>query len=382
MNMQPYIHRWQEKNVLRKMKPNKVMIILGSRRTGKTFFIRYLVDNIFKEPVLQLNGEDMDTIDILKRRSVENYKRLIGKNRILVIDEAQKIPEIGSILKLIVDTIEGIKIMVTGSSVFDLTNKLGEPLAGRHSIFHLYPFAQAEYGATENILQTNARLEERMIFGNYPELLQCESYDEKASYLKELTRSVLLKDLMEYEGVRNSSKMFDLLRLLSFQTGKEVSLEELGRQLMLSRNTIEKYLDLLSKVFIIFRLPGFSRNLRSEVTKTNRWYFFDNGVRNAVISNFNPIAIRNDYGELWENFIVSERVKFQDYSGMIVNNYFWRTYQQQEIDWIEEREGELFAYEMKWNTKKKVKIPSAWLATYPDSKFLRITPENYLDWIT
>jgi predicted AAA+ superfamily ATPase len=379
--MEKYINRAIQTSFIKKMIPNKVMVLLGARRVGKTSFLNYLVKTEINEPVLELFGDDLATIEVLKQRTVENYKRLVGKKKILIIDEAQKIPDIGQILKLMVDKLEGIKIIVTGSSVFDLTNQLGEPLTGRKISINMYPLAQMEYSNTENLVETKSKLEERLIYGNYPELSQYESNEEKASYLNELVNSYLLKDILEHDGVRNSSKLISLLRLIAFQIGKEVSIEELGKQLGIGRNTTERYLDLLSKVFVIYKLSGFSRNLRKEITKTSRWYFYDNGIRNALIANFNTITLRNDIGELWENYILSERIKFQHYTGMTVNNYFWRTYQQQEIDWIEDRGGNLFAYEIKWNVKKIAKIPSAWKDAYPDSTFETITPENYLNWI-
>ena len=231
------------------------------------------------------------------------------------------------------------------------------------------------------MIQTKSLLEERLIYGSYPELIKYESNAEKAIYLNELVSSYLLKDILEHDGIKNSSKMINLLRLIAFQIGKEVSMDELGKQMGISRNTVEKYLDLLSKVFVIYKVSGFSRNLRKEITKMSKWNFYDNGIRNALIANFNPIAIRNDIGELWENYVLSERIKYQHYTGMIVNNYFWRTYYQQEIDWIEERTGDLFAYEMKWKVHKKAKVPSAWKEAYPKSKFSVITQDNYLDFI-
>lgn len=376
-----FIDRAFRKAVLQKLQANKVIVLLGARRVGKTIFLKDLVDNHLNEEHLLLNGEDISTMAVLTERTIENYKRLLGNKKLLIIDEAQKIPEIGLILKLMVDNINGIKIIATGSSVFDMVNKLGEPLTGRKHTFHLFPFAQMEYSTYEDLTQTRARLEERLIYGCYPELLQLSGNDEKANYLKEIVNAYLLKDILEIDGVRNSNKMLNLLRLISFQIGKQVSLDELGKQLGLSRNTVERYLDLLSKVFVIFKVSGFSRNLRNEVSKTNRWYFYDNGIRNVLIANFNALTLRNDKGELWENYLLSERIKFQHYTGMIVNNYFWRTYQQQEIDWVEERGGKLYTYEIKWSSHKKIKVPVTWARAYPDSIFEAITPENYLPWI-
>lgn len=375
-----YISRAIEKSFLKKLKPNKVLVLLGARRIGKTSFIKKLLLN-FKKDVLELNGEDFSTMEILKNRTVENYKRLIGTKTILFIDEAQNVSDIGNILKLMVDEIKGIKIIVTGSSMFDLKTKLGEPLTGRKATFLLYPLAQMEFSQTETLIQTKSRLEERLLFGAYPELLQYKSDTDKVNYLKELVNDYLFKDILAFEGVKNASKLVDLLRLIAFQIGKEVSIEELGRQLGMSKNTVERYLDLLAKTFVVFKLQGFSRNLRNEITKSSKWYFCDIGVRNTLIANFNSINLRNDVGELWENYVIAERIKYQQYKGILVNNYFWRTHQQQEIDWIEDRNGKLFAYEIKWNEKKQIKAPGAWQQAYPDSKFELITPKNYLNWI-
>lgn len=361
---------------------NKVIVLVGARRIGKTSLVKSVLKDLVKEKVLQLNGEDMATAEVLKQRTDENYKRLLGNYKVLVIDEAQKIEDIGSILKLMVDEIPGIKILVTGSSMFDLTNKLGEPLTGRKRTFELFPLAQMEYQHYENLIQTKAGLAERLIYGSYPELLQYPNDADKSGYLKQLVNDYLLKDILAFEGVRNASKMFDLLRLIAFQVGKEVSLDELGRQLGMSKNTVEKYLDLLTKVFVIYKVKGFSRNLRSEIVKSNKWYFYDNGIRNVLIANFAPLTMRADVGELWENYCLAERLKFQQYTDLTVNNYFWRTYQQQEIDWVEERDGKLFAYELKWNADKKIKVPSAWKTAYPEAGFEVIHPGNYLDWIT
>ncbi|MFN4083707.1 MAG: ATP-binding protein [Bacteroidia bacterium] len=375
-----FIERALMQKLKKRFVANKVVLLFGARRTGKSHLLKKFTETL-KEPYLHLNGEDITTNEILERRSIANYKRLLGKRKILIIDEAQKIPQIGSILKLMIDGIEGLKIIATGSSVFDLNNKLGEPLTGRSYSLYLYPLAHLEYIKHETLPETKARLAERIIYGNYPELVNIEGNAEKAAYLKELVNSYLLKDILEFEGVRNSVKMLGLLKLIAFAVGKEVSVDGLGRQLGISKNTVERYLDLLTKVFVIYRLQGFSRNLGKEITKSSKWYFFDNGIRNALIANFNELTMRNDTGELWENYILAERIKFQEYTGMVSNNYFWRTYQQQEIDWIEERNGKLYAYEMKWKNAENVKVPSAWKTGYPDSKFEVITSENYIDWI-
>jgi predicted AAA+ superfamily ATPase len=379
--MDEFIPRVLSKRIIQQMKPNKVVLIFGSRRVGKTWLIKHLARTQMKEPYLLLNGEDLLVQETLSMRTAENYRRLLGDNKILILDEAQKVPQVGQVLKFIVDEIPAVKVIATGSSAFDLANKMGEPLTGRKTTNILFPIAQMELSSMENMIETKARLEERMVFGSYPEIITMKVTNEKIAWLKELVSSYLLKDIFEFDGIRNSAKILALLKLVAFQTGKEVSLEELARQLGISRNTVEKYLDLLTQVFILFRVPGFSRNLRTEVTKTSRWYFYDNGVRNAIIMNFNPLTLRDDTGLLWENYLLSERIKKQHYSGMHCENYFWRTYQQQEIDWIEERDGRLFGYELKWNPQKKTREPLTWKRAYPESNFEVISRDNYLDWI-
>jgi len=376
-----YLERKICTSIIQSLKPNKVIILLGSRRTGKTVLLNTILEKL-NENHLLLNGDDFTTLSLFEPRTIEHFKSILGNVKLLVIDEAQQIPEIGKSLKLIVDHIPGIRVIITGSSAFDILNKIGEPLTGRKTTFYLYPFSQSEYNQFENIIETKSRLKERLIFGNYPELIHLQGRQDKTNYLKELASSYLLKDILTFEGIKNADKILNLLKLIAFQIGKEVSLHELGRQLGMHKNTVDKYLDLLSKTFIIFSVNAFSRNLRNEISKSKRWYFYDNGIRNILIENVNDVNLRNDVGELWENYLVGERLKFQQYSGMLVSNYFWRTYQQQEIDWIEEREGKLFAYEIKWNPNKKVKIPTAWKTGYPESTFEVITQGNYLNWIT
>lgn len=376
-----YVERTALKALKKKLLPGKVLMILGARRVGKTELINHFLEEIPKDQYLKFNGEDIRHAKLFEDRSVENFRRILSKCSLLVIDEAQKISESGLALKLIADNFKDLKILVTGSSVFDLSNKLGEPLVGRKNTIYLYPLAQSEFGAYENIIETKEKLEERMIFGSYPELEQYPDWNDKQDYLNGIINSYLLKDILVFDGIKQSDKIIDLLRLIAFQTGKEVSLQELGAQLSISKNTVERYLDLLTKVFVLFKLRGFSRNLRKEVTKMNRWYFYDNGIRNAVIGNFNRLNLRNDAGELWENYLIAERIKQQSISGRTVSNYFWRTYTQQEIDWVEEENGKINAYEFKWNVKKKPKVPSSWAEAYPDSEYRIISQDNYLEWI-
>lgn len=375
-----YLVRDLSKNIIKKLQSNKVVIVFGARRVGKTVLVRELLEKI-NEPVLSLNGEDINVHDKLAIRSVENYKQLLGSYKFLYIDEAQKIPEIGLKLKLMIDEIEDLKIIISGSSSFDIHKDAGEPLTGRKYSFNLFALSENEFNQVENKIEKIDKIRERLVFGNYPELLQLPNREDKIDYLNELVSSYLLKDILAYENIKNSHKIFNLLRLIAFQIGSEVSLQELGKQLGISKNTVEKYLELLSKVFILHKVEGFSRNLRKEITKNFRWYFLDNGIRNAVIANFNPIESRNDIGALWENYMISERLKYQEYNRLSSNNYFWRTYEQQEIDWVEERDGSLFGYEFKWKASK-VKIPTQWKNAYPDSSFEVINNDNFEKWLT
>lgn len=374
-----YLIRDLSQSIIRKLQPNKVIIIFGARRVGKTVLVKEILTQL-NEPVLSLNGEDINVHDKLAIRSIENYKQIIGSYRLLYIDEAQKIPDIGQKLKLMIDEIEGLKIIVSGSSSLDIHKEAGEPLTGRKYSFNLFPLCENEYNQIENSISKIDKLRERLVFGNYPELLQLPDRTDKIDYLNEMVSSYLLKDILVYESIKNSQKIFNLLRLIAFQIGGEVSLQELGNQLGISKNTVEKYLDLLTKVFILHKVEGFSRNLRKEITKNARWYFIDNGIRNAVIANFNPLEARNDIGALWENYIIGERLKHQEYRRIISNNYFWRTYEQQEVDWVEERDGALFGYEFKWQ-ENKVKIPSQWKSAYPDASFEVINKDNFGEWL-
>jgi uncharacterized protein len=374
-----YLNRDLSGNILKKLQPNKVVIVFGARRIGKTVLVKEILLKV-NEPVLTLNGEDINVHDRLAIRSIENYKQILGSYKFLFIDEAQKIPEIGLKLKLMIDEIDGLRIIISGSSSFDIFKDAGEPLTGRKYSFNLFALSENEYNQIENSIIKIDKVRERLIFGNYPELLHIPDREDKIDYLNEMVSSYLLKDILVYENIKNSQKIFNLLRLIAFQIGGEVSLQELGKQLGISKNTVEKYLDLLGKVFILHKVEGFSRNLRKEITKNSRWYFLDNGIRNAVIANFNPIESRNDIGALWENYMISERIKYLEYKRVSSNNYFWRTYEQQEIDWVEEREGTLYGYEFKWK-ESTTKVPTQWKKAYPGSKFEVINSSNFENWL-
>ena len=373
------INRFLQKKIEEKMMPNKIALIFGARRVGKTVLMSQLVKN-FPGKTLMLNGEDYDTLALLQERSIANYRHLLNGVELLAIDEAQNIPDIGSKLKLIVDEIEGIRVLASGSSSFDLLNIAGEPLVGRSFLFHLFPFSQKEIRQTETILQTRQNLEVRLIYGSYPEVVNIETNEGKVEYLHDIVGAYLFKDILSVEGIKNAGKMKDLLRLIAFQLGKEVSYDELGKQLSMSKNTVEKYLDLLSKVFIVYRLGAYARNLRKEVVKAGKWYFYDNGIRNAIIGNFRPLAVRQDVGELWESYLIGERIKANHNERLGKEFYFWRTYDGQEIDLIEENTNALNAFELKWGDKQPC-IPKAFAENYPNANYHVMNRLNYLEFI-
>ena len=375
-----YIRQKQLDNLRRTLAPGKVIVIYGARRTGKTTMLQQFLKDI-DEPYLLVSGEDVTVQGYLASQSIEKLSAFIGANRLLVVDEAQKVPNIGANLKLIVDHIPEIRVVATGSSSFDLARSVGEPLTGRKTSLKLFPLAQLEIGQIEQRHQTDANLESRLIYGAYPEVVLTNDNRAREQYLREIVASYLYKDVLELDGIRHATKISRLLQMIALQIGKEVSYTELGTGLGMSKNTIERYLDLLEKAFVIQKLSGFSRNLRSEITKNSRYYFLDNGIRNALINNFNPLDLRNDVGELWENYLVMERLKKQEYLLEHANNYFWRTYSQKEIDFVEEREGQLFGFEMKWGASVG-KPPKEWLKAYPNATWQIINRQNYLELIS
>lgn len=371
------IERLLSQTIIEKIGLNKVILVFGTRRVGKTHLVKN-IEKTIQIPFLHLNAEDTDVKALLQNRSVANYKRLLNDHQLLVIDEAQVIPEIGKILKLMIDEFPELTIIATGSSSFDLSNQTGEPLTGRSYTYYLYPIAQAELN--ENLLQTKQNLDERLIFGSYPEVFSLATLPEKQEYLKNLINSYLLKDILLFENIKNSSKILDLLKLIAYQNGSEVSYDELGKQLGMSKNTVEKYLDLLQKVKIIFKLSGFSSNLRKEITKSSKWYFFDNGIRNAIINDFRLPALRQDIGSLWESYCIYERIKLNRIHRTGTEYFFWRTYDQQEIDLIEKNESEIKAFEFKYGKGEK-RIPTFFQKSYSNATFQVINPENYLYFI-
>ncbi len=365
-------------HILANTSQQKVSILLGARRVGKTHLLQQIYSAA--QNCLWLNGEDETVAKVLDDRNVANYKALLQGYELLIIDEAQYIDDIGRKVKLMIDAIHPLHIIITGSSAFDI-QQTGEPLTGRSITCTMFPVAQMELAKHENLIQTTENLHERLIFGGYPEVITLPTLVKKQQYLFELINTYLLKDILAFENIRNPQKLRDLLVLLAYQIGSEVSLDELGRQLGLSKNTVERYLDLLSKVFVIYNRRGYSKNLRKEVAKSSRWYFYDNGIRNALISNFNLPALRQDMGMLWENYVAAERLKYNAYHHLFVNSYFWRTYDQQEIDLIEEQNAALNAFECKWKVDK-VKVPVAFAKAYPGVPYSVIHSGSYLHFIT
>lgn len=374
------ISRLLQQKIEKQLGKQKVIMLYGTRRVGKTT----IIENIAAKHganVLLLQGEDMQVAAMLSQRTIANYRQITRGKKIIIIDEAQAIPDIGMVLKLMIDNIKGITILVTGSSSFDLVYKTGEPLVGRNLVYQLFPIAQAELAATEDWQETKRNLEQRLIYGSYPELWHLSDMEEQKGYLKQLVNSYLLKDLLIMENIKGADVLYKLLQLLAWQTGSMVSTVELGKSLQLNKLTVERYLDLLTKVFLIYPLSGYSVNLRKEVSKSKKWYFYDNGIRNALISNFSPLHGRNDIGMLWEQYVLSERMKYNSYRGYQPEYFFWRTYDGQEIDLLELNNRKLEAFECKWQGRS-AKAPIAFTKAYPDAAFAVIDQNNYLSYIS
>ena len=367
------------KNIDKLLKPNRALIIYGPRRIGKTTLLNSYL-NKTKYKYLLDTGDNVETRQIFE---LPDFKKIIdyaAKYELIAIDEAQLIPSIGSGLKILVDHVPNIKVIATGSSSFDLANQVGEPLTGRKIIINLYPILQSELLTIFNKYELKKNLHDFLIFGSYPEVITAKTRLEKITIIKEIVTSYLLKDVLAFERIKSPKVLLDLIKLLAFQIGSEVSFNELATKLSVNARTVARYIDLLEKSFIIVNLSSFSRNLCKEVTRKNKYYFLDNGIRNGVIDQFNNLDKRDDVGKLWENFIVMERIKILDYKKIYGHLYFWRTYEQKEIDIVEERDGKLAGYEIKWK-KDKVKPPKDWLATYKNAEYKVINQDNYLDYV-
>ena len=375
-----YITRYQETHILNDVeRTNQIIIIYGARQVGKTTMIKHVLQKIDGK-TLEINAEELKYHSVLSNQDLSKMKELVAGYDILFIDEAQKINNIGINIKILHDAMPTLKIILSGSSSFDLANKLQEPLTGRTKTYMLYPIGFCELQNLYNSFELKQKLEEFLVLGAYPRLLHIEGRENKTSHLKELSGAYLYKDILELANVKHSNKLYSLLRLLAFQVGSLVSIHELSNSLELSSETVERYIDLLEKSFVITRLSGFSKNLRKEISKRDKIYFYDLGIRNAIINNFETLTDRTDVGQLWENFLVTERLKANENNQNYVNRYFWRTYTGAELDYVEEKGGKLYGFEFKFGTKKQ-KIPKTWIEIYSQENKV-INKENYIDFIT
>ena len=360
-------------------KQGKALIISGPRRIGKTTLVKQYLSQSKLRYRFE-TGDDFRTRQVLESQDLQLIRDYVSGLDIFAVDEAQRIRDVGNGLKLIVDHIPEVRVIATGSASFALAGQVGEPLTGRKLSLNMYPVSILELSAISSPYELREKLNDLLIYGMYPEILVTENKVEKTEILKEITGSYLLKDILEMEMIKSHKTVVNLLKMLALQVGNEVSFSELGRQLQIDNKTVARYVDLFEKSFIIYSLSAFSRNLRNELSGKCKYYFYDNGIRNALISNFNPFDMRNDTGGLWENFMVLERIKRNAYKGYSPNLYFWRTYDQKEIDMIEERDGGLFGYEFKWG-KKMPKTPKLWAETYKESSYTVYNADNYLNFV-
>lgn len=352
----------------------KVIILYGPRQVGKTTLANQIISE--QPDSLYLNCERTSVRDLLLQRNLTQIRDYIGNARLVVFDEAQKIAEIGIILKLLIDNHPQVQYIATGSSSFDLSNALSEPLTGRNVKFTMYPLSIAEMSTVYDRFRQDEMLEQLLLYGSYPDIVS-RPVDQKLKLLDELTNDYLFRDVLQFENIRKSDVLFNLLKAIALQIGNEVSVRELSGLLKVAVETVQRYLTLLEKSFVIFSLPSFSRNLRNEIAKGQKYYFYDLGIRNNLLQNFTPVSNRNDIGQLWENFCLVERIKFNQAFDRRVNHYFWRTYQQKEIDLIEEHSGQLHTFEFKWSEKGKAKMPELFITAYPDSTFQVVNRGNY-----
>jgi len=368
------IKRILQQKITERLFKGKIIVLLGPRQVGKTTLIQSILNSL-SLPSILLNGDESDVRDMLSNTTSTKLKAIIGKHKIVFIDEAQRIPNIGITLKLFADNIKDVQVIATGSSAFELANKTNEPLTGRKYEYLLHPISFFEMVEHHGLIDEKRLLEHRLIFGCYPEIITKPG--EEKELLKLLAGSYLYKDLLTLEYVKKPVILEKILKSLALQIGSEVSYHEIGQLVNADNETVEKYIDLLEKAFVVFRLPAFNRNVRNEIKKGKKIYFYDNGIRNAILNNFSSLNTRTDIGALWENYIISERMKFLNYESIDTLRYFWRTTMQQEVDYIEEVNGKMFAFELKWNPKTKIKFPKTFINAYPSCKMDLITPDNF-----
>lgn len=367
-------------DLLAEAKAGKVTVLYGPRRVGKTTLLKDFVRRFPGKTRLD-TGEDLRVAEVLSSRDMDKIAEYAAGFDCVCVDEAQHVPNIGLGLKMLIDSRPDLTIVATGSSSFDLAQKVGEPLVGRKKTLTLYPLSTAELRASKNAFDMARGLHRLLIYGGYPDSVLAPSDAARREFLSELVGSTLLKDILSLERVKSPTMLLDLLKLLAFQMGQLVSITELATALRINQKTVERYLDLLEKSFIIVRVHGYSRNLRKEITKKSKYYFLDNGVRNALIARFQAPGDRDDMGALWENFVVSERIKKREYERIYAGAYFWRTHDGQEVDLVEERDGATFGYECKWGTASKAKEPKDWHAAAAKTSWQTVTLENYSKFI-
>jgi predicted AAA+ superfamily ATPase len=372
------IRREQNDYAKARLFKGKALLVFGPRQVGKTTFVQNLITDLNKKTLL-LNGDESDVLVLFENPNVTKLKAIIGDNEILVIDEAQRITNIGIVLKIIVDQIKTVQVIATGSSSFELANQLNEPLTGRKYEMFLFPIAFSEMVSHTGLIEEKRSLEQRLIFGNYPEIIS-NPIDAK-EHIKLIANSYLYKDLFLLEQISKPVLLQKIVKALALQVGSEVNYNELAKLIQIDNKTVEKYIDLLEKAFVIFKLPALSSNVRNEIKKGKKIYFYDNGIINAVTGNFNPLSQRTDMGILWENYVISERIKYLNIQQSESESYFWRTTQQQEIDYIEKNQNATLAIEIKWNTKTKLKIPLTFSANYDNVSSQIVSPGNYEEFL-
>ncbi len=374
MNFLPRILYNRLKNSLYK---GKVLVLYGARRTGKTTLVRQLVEEA-GEDAAYINCELQENKDLLQSTNSLMLKDFVAANRLMVFDEAQHIPDMGIILKVLVDTFPEVQFIATGSSSFELASKVSEPLTGRSRTYMLLPFSLEEMRSLHPLVELKSMLPSFIRFGMYPQVVFSSEAD-KEEELSEIASSYLYRDVLQFEQIKRPELIEKLLQALALQLGSKSSLNELAQITGSNVHTVKRYIELLEKSFVIFRLRSFSRNLRKEIAKSQKIYFYDTGIRNAIIRNHNPLHLRSDAGGLWENFCISERLKFNEFNRRKVNSFFWRTYDQKEIDYIEEKDGALYCFEFKYNSKASGRMPKEFAQTYPEARFKTITPENFYE---
>ena len=360
------------------MGKGKAIVLIGARQTGKTTLLHELVKS--GKNVQWLDADDISIRNMIGELTIARLQTLFGQNDIIVVDEAQRVENIGIQMKLITDHLPQVQLFISGSSAFELANKVNEPLTGRKWEYQLYPLSFNELQKHFGMWNEMRNLPIRLVYGSYPDVVN--NIGNEKLVLSQLTNSYLYKDILEWERIKHPDKLVKLLQALAYQVGSEVSYSELAVTVGIDKATVDKYINLLEQIQIVFRLGSFSRNLRNELKMSKKIYFYDNGIRNALIGNFNDINLRDDQGKLWENYMISELKKKNSYTDNYCQSYFWRTTQQQEIDYIEEKDGKITAFEFKWNPKKKTKVSRTFIAAYPNSEIVTISPDNYYEYLS